>query len=244
MIRSDNALEFESAPCTQFFADLGIIHQTSCVNRPQQNGRVERKHRNVLEMARVLRFQASFPLQYWGDYVLSATHIINRLPASVCRYKTPYELLFNKAPNYSHLKVLGCLAFVSNPCRHADKFQPQGIPYVFLGYPNHKKGYRLLNMFTKQEFVSRDMKFCEHIFPFQQASFDAYIKPIPALVSQSHYWPLNYLQYLSTHNYSLLTTDSDFISSSPSPMTSQTEPSSHSTSPLPTKHFPPTTSLH
>jgi len=135
MIRSDNALEFQLAPCTQFFADLGIIHQTSCVDRPQQKGRVERKHRNVLEMARALRFQASLSLQYWGDCVLSATHMINRFPTSVCGYKTPYELLFNKAPNYNHLKVLGCSAFASNPCRHADKFQPQGCSSCVSGIP-------------------------------------------------------------------------------------------------------------
>lgn len=56
VIRSDNALEFADYQCLSFFAAQGIIHQTSCVDRPQQNGRVERKHRNLLEMARALRF--------------------------------------------------------------------------------------------------------------------------------------------------------------------------------------------
>ena len=140
MIRSDNALEFEQHLVHNFFANIGIIHQISCVDIPQQDGRVERKHKNVLEMARALRFQASLPLQYWGDCVLSATHIINRLPTSICRCKTPHELLFNKAPNYSHLNVLGCLALASNPCRHADKFQPRGVPCVFWDTPIIRKG--------------------------------------------------------------------------------------------------------
>lgn len=43
-IRSDNALEFDDKPCQAFFAKHGISHQTSCVKRPQQNARVERKH--------------------------------------------------------------------------------------------------------------------------------------------------------------------------------------------------------
>jgi len=63
-VTSDNALEFESEPCKQFFASKGIVHQTTCVIRPKQNGVVERKHRHLIEMSRALRFQASFPLQF------------------------------------------------------------------------------------------------------------------------------------------------------------------------------------
>lgn len=40
-IRSDNALEFADRECKKFYAEHGIIHQTSCVFRPQQNARVE-----------------------------------------------------------------------------------------------------------------------------------------------------------------------------------------------------------
>lgn len=56
IIRSDNALEFSDEQCKKLYNELGIVHQTSCVDRPQQNGRVERRHRNVLEMTRALRF--------------------------------------------------------------------------------------------------------------------------------------------------------------------------------------------
>ena len=44
-----------------YLANQGIEHQTTCVDRPQQNGRVERKHIHILEVARALRFQASLP---------------------------------------------------------------------------------------------------------------------------------------------------------------------------------------
>lgn len=66
-IRSDNALEFDDAPCNKFFSTHGIVHQTSCVKRPEQNARVERKHRHILEIARSLRFQAGLPLLYWAN---------------------------------------------------------------------------------------------------------------------------------------------------------------------------------
>ena len=57
IIRSDNGTELD---CMRtYFSENGIIRQTSCVGTPQQNGRVERKHRHILNVARVLKFQAN-----------------------------------------------------------------------------------------------------------------------------------------------------------------------------------------
>ncbi|GJZ41736.1 transposon ty3-I gag-pol polyprotein [Tanacetum coccineum] len=39
-IRSDNALEFVKGPCALYLADQGIEHQTTCIDRPQQNGSI------------------------------------------------------------------------------------------------------------------------------------------------------------------------------------------------------------
>lgn len=41
VIRSDNAMEFSDSKCIQFFATTGIIHQTSCSHRPEQNARTK-----------------------------------------------------------------------------------------------------------------------------------------------------------------------------------------------------------
>ncbi|GJY30198.1 retrovirus-related pol polyprotein from transposon TNT 1-94 [Tanacetum coccineum] len=70
IIRSDNGTEFVCMK--QFFLDHGIVFQTSCVGTPQQNGRVEQKHRHSLNVARALRFQSSLPIDLWGECVLIA----------------------------------------------------------------------------------------------------------------------------------------------------------------------------
>ena len=56
VIRSDTGKAFVSGPMLKFYEESGIIHQISCVDTPQQNGRVERKHRHILNVARALRF--------------------------------------------------------------------------------------------------------------------------------------------------------------------------------------------
>jgi len=132
-LRPDNALEFEYGPYADFFSKHGIIYQTSCVDRPQQNGRVERKHKHVLEISRALRFQAALPLHFWGDCVFPAVYIINRLPLSVLHNKTPFELLLKECRTHDQMRTFGCLAMASNPSRSHDKFDSRGVPCVFLG---------------------------------------------------------------------------------------------------------------
>jgi hypothetical protein len=57
-VRTDNGPEFTMS---DFYASKGIFHQTSCVESPQQNGRVERKHQQILNIGRALLIQSNLP---------------------------------------------------------------------------------------------------------------------------------------------------------------------------------------
>lgn len=75
----------------RFYEEHGIMLETSYVHTSQQNGVVERKHRHLLEIARTIRFQANIPIKFWGECILTATYIINRLPSWYVKNKTPYK---------------------------------------------------------------------------------------------------------------------------------------------------------
>ncbi|KAL0402521.1 UNVERIFIED_CONTAM: Retrovirus-related Pol polyprotein from transposon RE2 [Sesamum latifolium] len=135
-------------------------------SHPQQNGVVERKHRHILETARALRFHRATG-QLLGECVLTAVHIINRLPSKAIGNKTPHEILLGKVPSYDHLRVFGCLVYVHEK-KKADKFGEKGRPCVFVGYPNGQKGYRVYDVESQRIYTSRDVIFLEDKYPFKQ----------------------------------------------------------------------------
>ncbi|XP_070007719.1 uncharacterized protein [Nicotiana sylvestris] len=122
MVRFNNGTEFLNSVCRTVLNNLGILHQTTCAYSPQHNGVVERKHRHLLEITRALRFQAHIPIKFWGYCVITAAYLINRLPSSVLKGCSPYELLYNRKPQLGHLKTSGCLCFARDVSFRKDVF--------------------------------------------------------------------------------------------------------------------------
>lgn len=97
--RTDNAKELEFK---EFFEEKGIIHQKACVAKPKQNSVVERKHQHLLNVARSLLFQSNIPIHFWGDCVLTAAYLINRIPSKILSYQSPFQI-HGSIPKYKYL---------------------------------------------------------------------------------------------------------------------------------------------
>lgn len=110
--------------------------------------------------------------------MLTAVHIINRLPHVALNFEVPYEKLFKEPVDYEHLKIFGCLAMAYNSSHGTDKFAPRGIACCFIGYPIGTKGYRLLNLTTMQPFVSRHVVFHDDVFPLNKNTEKPYVTPL------------------------------------------------------------------
>ena len=223
IIRSDNGQEFGDNHAMAFYNSKGIIHQTSCVDTPQQNGIVERKHKQLLEVARALMFQSKVPLRFWGDCVLTGTYLVNRLPNSAINFKTPYEVLFSKPPSYEHLKVFGCLCFISTLRQGRTKFEPRAHPCIFLGYPVSKKAYKVYNLVTKTIHYSRDIVFHEQHFPYLHISSSNTVLP------NTIFLPTIAPEYPPSTDVSTSNVSDQVDTSAPSPDTSSNSPA-HDTS--------------
>ena len=87
--RSDNGTEFINNEVQSYFLNNGILHESSCVHTPQQNGLAERRLGYTLATARSLLFQANLTKKFWGEAVLTASFLINRIPMKVIDYGPP-----------------------------------------------------------------------------------------------------------------------------------------------------------
>jgi len=194
-IRSDNAKEFL---ITDFFNNKGIIHETYCVETPQQNNIVERKHQHLLNVSCALLFQSHLPTAFWSFVVKHATHIINRLPNPFLKFKSPYELIHGTLPYLTQLKVFGCLGFATTLLAGRTKFDKRAIKTIFLGVKTGTKGYILYDITTNSKFISRNVTFYKIIFLMIQNLLQKMILSIIHLIVQFLTWIVFILFFLST----------------------------------------------
>ncbi|PKU86178.1 Retrovirus-related Pol polyprotein from transposon TNT 1-94 [Dendrobium catenatum] len=183
IFRSDGGGEYTSKQFQSLLATSGIVHQLTCPYTPEQNGLAERKHRHIIETTRALLFHSNIPQKFWIHAVQTVVHLINRLPSLSNKLSSPYQMLFNKPPDYNSFRIFGCLCYPFLPQAALSKFHPKSIPCVFVGYPLSSKGYICYNISSGKFIVSRHVKFLETIFPFQQST------PEPVQSSTTTYTP-------------------------------------------------------
>ena len=109
--RTDNAKDYFNQILSPYFQSQGILHDSLCVNTPQQNGVAERKNGHLLNTTR------NAPKSYWGEVVFTATYLINRIPSRVLDNISPVKVLKSFYPHFITLNgltpmVSGCTAFV------------------------------------------------------------------------------------------------------------------------------------
>lgn len=95
-----------------------------------------------------------------------AVYLINRVPSRVINNQTPLERLFGTKPNYTFLRIFGCGVWPNLHPFNKHKLEFGSNQCVFLGYSSLHKGYKCLDIATGRVYVSCDVVFDEHVFPF------------------------------------------------------------------------------
>ena len=112
-------------------------------------------------------FSSNVPKQYWGEAVLTAAYLINRLPSRILSFQTPCQVLLKSFPNtriitHFSTKVFGCSAFVHVNQQNRSKLDPRSVKCIFVGYSPNQKGYKCYFPATKKFFISMDITFIEN----------------------------------------------------------------------------------
>ncbi|GKB76692.1 retrovirus-related pol polyprotein from transposon TNT 1-94, partial [Tanacetum coccineum] len=149
-IRTDNGTEFVNQVMSEYYEGVGIFHQKSVPRTPQQNGVVERRNRTLVEAARTMMIFSKAPMFLWAEAVATACYTQNRSLIHTRHNKTPYELVHDKKPDLTFLRIFGALCYPTNDSEDLGKFQAKADIGIFVGYAPSRKGYRIYNKRTRR----------------------------------------------------------------------------------------------
>ncbi len=117
-------------------------------------------------MVRALYFNSALRNILWPELVRTAVYLRNRMPQRPLNMRTAFELLHKQKPSLGHLRVIGCLGYVSTPSNSigkGPKLAPRAKRCVLVGYD--AKNYRVWLLDEKRLQTVRDVQFNENEFP-------------------------------------------------------------------------------
>ena len=118
-------------------------------------------------MVRSMVVQSNPPISYWGDALLTTSHVLNQVPSKFVS-STPYELWNYRKPNPGNLRPWRSVAYVHNPLHKYEKLGHRGRKCILIRYSEHSKGSVLIGEHEDgivTELKSRDVMFLEGNFP-------------------------------------------------------------------------------
>ncbi|GJU74953.1 zinc finger, CCHC-type containing protein [Tanacetum coccineum] len=154
---------------TLYFQSIGIIHETTAPYTLQQNSISESKNRVLKEMVNSMLFYSGLSQGFWGESMLTACYLLNRVPNKRNKI-TPYELWTKRKPNLNYLRVWGCREIVRLLDPKLKTLGERSIECIFVGYAEHSKAFRFYviepnNLVAINSIIkSRDAIFDEHRF--------------------------------------------------------------------------------
>ncbi|THU77641.1 hypothetical protein K435DRAFT_561335, partial [Dendrothele bispora CBS 962.96] len=103
---------------------------------------------------------AKLPDFLWDEVYLTAAYLHARTTTKSLKGSTPYQLWNSKKPNLSHLREIGCKAFVLIQ-QHNPKIRQRSIECVLVGYERNAKAYRCYHRSTRKVISSYHVRFIE-----------------------------------------------------------------------------------
>jgi hypothetical protein len=97
---------------SEFCAKHGIIHERTPPYSSESNGIAERKNHTLTNLVDAMLETTGLSKEWWGEAILTACHVLNRVPTKNNEI-TPFEEWFKNKVNLSYLRTCGCLAMVN-----------------------------------------------------------------------------------------------------------------------------------
>lgn len=120
-MRCDGVGELTSKDLKANCREKQVQHETSPPYMHEQNGKIEKTHRDISNEARAALIEARLPAYLWPHYIVTATYIHNHVPTeSSGTFEAPIVKMFRaigvaERPRVRHLRTYRCVAYVNIP---------------------------------------------------------------------------------------------------------------------------------
>uniref|UniRef100_A0A1Y1LCN3 Endonuclease n=1 Tax=Photinus pyralis TaxID=7054 RepID=A0A1Y1LCN3_PHOPY len=172
VLRSDNGTEFVNRDVKALLERYSVKHQTTVSYTPEQNGKIEREMRTVVEAARTLLQAKGMEKKFWAEAVNTSVFVINRTGTSTILGKTPYALWHGKDYDIHNLQIFGTRVYAHLPKPKRQKWDAKGEFGIFMGYGEDTKGYRIYFPTRNTLEVKRDVIFVDDVQDDQHPQAD------------------------------------------------------------------------
>uniref|UniRef100_A0AAV1U680 Polyprotein n=1 Tax=Peronospora matthiolae TaxID=2874970 RepID=A0AAV1U680_9STRA len=156
VLRTDGGAEYANVDL--FCKSTGVARQVSKARNQASNGKAERMHRTVLNMARSMSLASRLPVSFWGDEVEYAAYIINRSPTSAnAKRASPLEVLTKHAPDLRDIVAFGSVCSVYRDPRKNSLARRSQVG-IIIGRSDETKGYRVFLQKENKVTVTQHVK--------------------------------------------------------------------------------------
>jgi len=164
---TDNGGEYIDKDYVKLLKDEGIKIQQSIPSQPQMNGRAEHFNHTIDKKAESMHRQACLPDSWWEFSILHVNYLYNCTPVRHLDWQTLKGYLDEFKPDLSHLRILGCGAYVFiHKDLRANKLSPKLELMTFLGYRDgHESNMMFMHAPNNVIFTAAMALFDERLFP-------------------------------------------------------------------------------
>ncbi len=164
-VHSDCGGEFLSNQLLDFYKENGIERTTTTAFSPFHNGICERTNQTLAVMVKSMLLHGRLDPKLWGEAIIYATYIHNRVPLRKLNWLSPYEKLNGKISSISKIHVFGSNCIVNNSATSpSGKFEVCNSKGTFLGVSESANAFRVL--VNEKIIVSRDVRIIANKFTY------------------------------------------------------------------------------
>jgi hypothetical protein len=115
----------------------------------------------VVGVARSMMKAKGLPGWLWGEDVVTAVYLLNRIPCKALEGKTQFEVWYGRRPTMHHLRTFSCIVYVKNTKSNMKKLEDRGRKMVFVEYEHGSKAYIAYDPLTGRATITCNVVFDE-----------------------------------------------------------------------------------